>query len=101
MSTVPVLDYFYIDAHVVDMCKEVASNRGKLDELNEKIFDMEVKLLDGTITAGGPLYELMLNRVEQMKDMKYNLEQDGDILEDRRDKVLHQQTQGEEIISIN
>ena len=36
-----------------------------------------------------------------MKDMKYNLEQDGDILEDRRDKVLHQQTQGEEIISIN
>ena len=63
--------------------------------------DLEVKLLDGTITAGGPLYELMLNRVEQMKDMKYNLEQDGDILEDRRDKVLHQQTQGEEIISIN
>jgi hypothetical protein len=62
---------------------------------------MEVKLLDGTIMAGGPLYELMLKRVEQMKDMKYNLEQDGDILEDRRDKVLHQQTQGEEIISIN
>ena len=83
------------------MCKEVASNRGKLDELNEKIFDMEVKLLDGTITAGGPLYELMLKRVEQMKDMKCNLEQDGDILEDRRDKVLQQQTQGEEIISIN
>ena len=27
-----------IDAHVVDMCKEVASNRGKLDELNEKIW---------------------------------------------------------------
>ena len=99
MST--VLDYFYIDAHVVDMCKEVASNRGKLDELSEKIFDMEVKLLDGTITAGGPLYELMTKRVEQMKDMRYNLEQDGDILEDRRDKVLHQQTQGEEIISIN
>ena len=39
--------------------------------------------------------------VEQMKDMRYKLEQDGDILEDRRDKVLHQQTQGEEIISIN
>jgi hypothetical protein len=37
----------------------------------------------------------------KMKDMKYNLEQDGDILEDRRDKVLHQQTQGEEISSIN
>ena len=90
-----------IDAHVVDMCKEVASNRGKLDELNEKIFDMEVKLLDGTIMVGGPLYELMTKRVEQMKDMRYNLEQDGDILEDRRDKVLHQQTQGEEIISIN
>jgi hypothetical protein len=43
----------------------------------------------------------MLNRVEQMKDMRYNLEQDGDILENRRDKVLQQQTQGEEIISIN
>ena len=43
----------------------------------------------------------MTKRVEQMKDMRYNLEQDGDILEDRRDKVLHQQTQGEEIISIN
>ena len=28
-----------------------------------------------------------------MKDMKCNLEQDGDILEDRRDKVLQQQTQ--------
>jgi hypothetical protein len=62
---------------------------------------LEVKLLDGTITAGGPLYELMLNRVEQMKDMRYNLDQDGNILENRRDKVLQQQTQeGEEIISI-
>ena len=43
----------------------------------------------------------MLKRVEQMKDMRYNLEQDGDILENRRDKVWQQQTQGEEIISIN
>jgi hypothetical protein len=40
--------------------------------------------------------------VEQMnKDMKYSLEQDGDILKDSRDKVLLQQTLlGEEIISI-
>ena len=61
----------------------------KQDVLNEKIFDMEVKLLDRTITAGGALNELMTKRVEQMKDMKYSLEQeDGDILEDRRDKVL-------------
>ena len=35
------------------------------------------------------------------KDMKYSLEQDGDILKDSRDKVLMQQTLlGEEIISI-
>ena len=35
------------------------------------------------------------------KDMKYSLEQDGDILKDSRDKVLLQQTLlGEEIISI-
>ena len=42
------------DAHVVDMCKKVSLNRGKLDELNEKIFDMEVKLLDETITQAVP-----------------------------------------------
>ena len=51
--------------------------------------------------SGGPLYELMTKRVEQMKDMKYSQERDGDILEDRRDKVLEQQTQWEEIISID
>jgi hypothetical protein len=43
----------------------------------------------------------MTKRVEQMKDMKYSQERDGDILEDRRDKVLEQQTQWEEIISID
>jgi hypothetical protein len=56
--------------------------------LNEKIFDMEVKLLDWSIAAGGALYELMRKSMEQMKDMKYMLEQDGDVLEDRGDKVL-------------
>ena len=49
---------------------------------------MEVKLLDWSIAAGGALYELMRKSMEQMKDMKYMLEQDGDVLEDRGDKVL-------------
>jgi hypothetical protein len=37
---------------------------------------------------------------KRAEDMKYSLEQDGDILEDRRDKVLQQQTQGEDIIGL-
>jgi hypothetical protein len=57
-----------------------------------------MQLLQQVEELNNPLFFL---GVRQMKDMKYNLEQDGDILEDRRDKVLHQQTQGEEIISIN
>jgi hypothetical protein len=45
---------------------------------------------------------MIIGMIATIHELLWNHKQDGDILEDtRRDKVLHQQTQGEEIIRIN
>jgi hypothetical protein len=60
-----------------DFVEQTGTNIRLLEEFDSKIFELKLKLIDGNIEAGTPMYDLLKKRMDQLQKQADKLVQVG------------------------